>query len=427
MLLFTIMSLNAQVGIGTTTPDDSAALDITSTDSGFLMPRVALTATTDTATITGTEEESLLVYNTATINDVTPGFYYWNGTVWVALNATIPAAWELLGNAGTVAGTNFLGTTDGVDLVFKTNNVERLRIDNGDQIYATSTGGTEALPFYSFNGDIDTGIWTDGANNLSLGANAQEFLTLDGNAAEAIINNDGDDIDFRVRTSGNANGLFVDGGNDRVGILTNTPATTLNIAGVGSVVRIDNLNATNDANNNGTDLSPLAVNANGDIVIGGPTFLNNIPVDASSADTFLPAPISVSSADETLGIVTLHTENITLTQTTLVEVVFWTGTQVVTNSGGLITDGEPRLYGGLVTHTGTGEDIVYSSGTYTNSRTFGTITNAYFTIGGNGYMLLGPGNHTFELVGFAQGGNSGGYRVTFGGNGISRFQIIYHN
>lgn len=37
-------------------------------------------------------------------------------------------AWGLKGNSGTSAGTNFLGTTDNVDLVFKTNNIERVRI-----------------------------------------------------------------------------------------------------------------------------------------------------------------------------------------------------------------------------------------------------------------------------------------------------------
>lgn len=36
--------------------------------------------------------------------------------------------WDKFGNTGTSAGTNFLGTTDSVDLVFKTNNTERLRM-----------------------------------------------------------------------------------------------------------------------------------------------------------------------------------------------------------------------------------------------------------------------------------------------------------
>ena len=35
----------AQVGIGTTTPDASAKLEVSATDKGFLQPRVALNST----------------------------------------------------------------------------------------------------------------------------------------------------------------------------------------------------------------------------------------------------------------------------------------------------------------------------------------------------------------------------------------------
>ncbi|MES2130869.1 MAG: tail fiber domain-containing protein [Bacteroidota bacterium] len=45
----------------------------------------------------------------------------------VVLMPSSANAWQLLGNAGTTAGTNFLGTTDAQDLVFKTNNLERVR------------------------------------------------------------------------------------------------------------------------------------------------------------------------------------------------------------------------------------------------------------------------------------------------------------
>ena len=45
----------------------------------------------------------------------------------VVLIPSASNAWQLLGNAGTTAGTNFLGTTDAQDLVFKTNSVEHIR------------------------------------------------------------------------------------------------------------------------------------------------------------------------------------------------------------------------------------------------------------------------------------------------------------
>lgn len=71
----------AQIGIGTTTPDESSALDIRLANKGVLISRIALTGTTDNTTIPSAAN-SLAVYNTATINDITPGYYYWNDNVW---------------------------------------------------------------------------------------------------------------------------------------------------------------------------------------------------------------------------------------------------------------------------------------------------------------------------------------------------------
>lgn len=70
---------HAQVGINTTEPD--AILDVEATDSGILIPRVALTAANVAAPIT-TPTTSELIYNTASagtgVNAVTPGYYYWS-------------------------------------------------------------------------------------------------------------------------------------------------------------------------------------------------------------------------------------------------------------------------------------------------------------------------------------------------------------
>lgn len=75
---------NAQTGIGTNNPDNSAQLDIYSNKRGVLLPRLQLVKTTEAGPVTG-PVASLLIYNTATINDVTPGFYYWDGTKWLRI------------------------------------------------------------------------------------------------------------------------------------------------------------------------------------------------------------------------------------------------------------------------------------------------------------------------------------------------------
>jgi len=66
-----------------TPPDPSAMLDVQADDKGLLIPRVALTSTTDQSTI-ASPVTSLLVYNTNTASDVVPGFYYWEAK-WIPL------------------------------------------------------------------------------------------------------------------------------------------------------------------------------------------------------------------------------------------------------------------------------------------------------------------------------------------------------
>ncbi|NQY05340.1 MAG: hypothetical protein HRT68_03805 [Flavobacteriaceae bacterium] len=232
---------NAQIGIGTTTPDQSSILDVTSTNQGFLMPRVALTSTVDTATINGAEATALLVYNTATVADVTPGFYYWGGTFWIPLISTAPAAWELAGNAGTNPAADFIGTTDAIDVSFRVNNAQILRLNNNDQMLASATGGNEFRPFYSFASDTNTGIWTDGGDEFSLGAGGQEFITIDEGATEGdviIFNEDSDDINFRIESNNDNNIFYVDGGNDIIYVAQGSPYGPVDLftahAGAGS-------------------------------------------------------------------------------------------------------------------------------------------------------------------------------------------------
>jgi len=87
-------SLSSQVGIGTTTPDPSSSLDITSTDSGVLVPRVALSDVTNTSLDgTNTAATGLLIWNTnaAVTGGSGVGFYYFNGTSWERISTTAPS------------------------------------------------------------------------------------------------------------------------------------------------------------------------------------------------------------------------------------------------------------------------------------------------------------------------------------------------
>lgn len=216
-LCFAFPSAWAQVGIGTTSP--SAALDVPASNAaapsnkdGVLVPRInAFPATAPTAA-----QHGMLVFLTATVGTNNPGFYYWNQptTSWIGVGATLTNNWNLLGNAGTVPATNFLGTTDNQDIAFRRNNIRAAFIGNPDvaagnkntsfganALNAATTGtrntaiGTNVMPtngigamntavgdqaMFSNNGGAENSAFgvgalysnTSGASNTALGRNA---------------------------------------------------------------------------------------------------------------------------------------------------------------------------------------------------------------------------------------------------------------
>ncbi|GBL34761.1 hypothetical protein EMGBS15_03560 [Filimonas sp.] len=128
----------AQVGIGTTTPNASAKLQVDATDKGFLPPRVSLLATNDVATIPS-PATGLLIYNTATAgtspNNVTPGFYFYDGSKWQRLISQQPDA--------TVNFDKTTPTTTGV----------------------TFTPNTPASQDYVYVSSVDNSQWTYNGSN----------------------------------------------------------------------------------------------------------------------------------------------------------------------------------------------------------------------------------------------------------------------
>jgi len=85
-------SAYSQVGIGTLTPNKSAQLEVVSNDKGILIPQVKLTSTTDTASITSGNVNSLLVFATDVIGDIKPGYYYWYVDKWWRLGSSSDGA-----------------------------------------------------------------------------------------------------------------------------------------------------------------------------------------------------------------------------------------------------------------------------------------------------------------------------------------------
>lgn len=172
LLLFTL-GVKAQVGIGTTNPD--GALDVVSTTDGLVIPRVALTMTTNVLpVITGVESE--LVYNTATAGDVTPGFYYLSTATgpWVRIAASATTDWSTTGNTGIVDGTNYIGTAalTNVDVAFRRNNLAAGKISATSTSFGLGALNAGAASTSSAFGNSALAANTTGAANVAIGTSA---------------------------------------------------------------------------------------------------------------------------------------------------------------------------------------------------------------------------------------------------------------
>jgi hypothetical protein len=142
--------LSAQnVGIGTAVPNSTALLDLTSTTEGLLVPRMT---NTQMLAISSPATGDLVFNTTYTF------FYYYNGTAWVPIYSST-APWGLLGNAGTVATTNFLGTTDSIDFRIKTDNTQIFALTATGNIGVGATASAPTQPFVVI-GDAGVNIHT---------------------------------------------------------------------------------------------------------------------------------------------------------------------------------------------------------------------------------------------------------------------------
>ena len=186
IVYFITSNLIAQVGIGTTSPN--AQLDIRSNNQtapsntdGILIPKVD----TFPATNPGANQQGMLIYLTtvATFSSVSkqPGFYYWDNTTtnWIGIQTSLSSDWSLTGNSGTNTNTNFLGTTDNVDLIFKRNNRRAAFIGDGTfdpGTFNSNNGNTSFGDNSLLNPTVNIGTQT-GVRNSAFGVNVMPGLT----------------------------------------------------------------------------------------------------------------------------------------------------------------------------------------------------------------------------------------------------------
>src|SRR6056297_2662015 len=195
-LIFFVKSVNSQgVAVNTdgTNAHASAMLDVKSSSSGILIPRM----TQAQRNAISSPATSLLIYQT----DNTPGYYYWDGSAWVQLfmGEEIDPTWD--GDANT---TSDIGRTGKVGIGTTSPSVP-LYVDASSQ-----NGSAMIVDRYA----------SGGVASIQAGP-SNEYLMLEGQGTTGRVG-----INFY--SSGNVS--LANGGGD-VGIGTTSPAAKLHVDG----------------------------------------------------------------------------------------------------------------------------------------------------------------------------------------------------
>lgn len=178
MLLVTYCSFSQSVGIGTTSPDASAALEITANNKGLLIPRMNLAS----INAIPNPARGLLVYDSAAnqlmVNIGTAAIPNWQ-----AVTGNSGNAWSLNGNAGIDPLNQFIGTKDDRPLRFRVNNIKAGEVNHllGNVFLGLGAG------FSNITGSSNTAIGdsslfanTSGEVNTAIGRQTLRFNTTGG-------------------------------------------------------------------------------------------------------------------------------------------------------------------------------------------------------------------------------------------------------
>ncbi len=291
-----------KVGDNPGTRNANSALEIESTNKGVAFPRIALTATNSknplnagTGPLTGT-----IVYNTATAgsspNNVTPGFYYWDGTAWQRM---------LQGTTGT-AGTYTKVTTDAFGRVTSGTTLSASDIPSLDWSKIT-TGKPTTVAGYGITDAVST----------------SRTLTINGTTLDLSANRS-----FSVGTVTSASVVSANGFTGSVATATSTPAITIGTSITGLL------------KGNGTAISAA---------VAGTDYL--APFGSQTANTFYAAPNGAAGTPAFRAIVAADIP--TLNQNTTGTAANVTGTVAVANGGtGLTTTTAYGVILGGTTDTG---------------------------------------------------------------------------
>jgi hypothetical protein len=395
---YSLFSQNVAINTTGAVANSSAMLDVDATNMGILVPRVALTATTDVVTVAA-PANSLLVYNSATAGAgataVIPGYYYYStaANAWIRL-LNNGDAWLTTGNY--MAANGVFGTLTNYSIILGTNNFARGAFMNTGELFLNP-----GLTF--FNGDVFSSYGT--GTQYALNA----YFSGAGIGNAGYFQNTSTSVN-----SGTADFLI---GGASWGIWTDIQSTTNTHPAVAGVTRT--LTSTGVAGAvNSTSTITILVGGSGGAFISPTTGVYATASNATSSGALFSGNNVAAGAPATGAGSSSNGSSIG---------VYGAATTVASGTGGVFAGnggGYSTLAGGSgIAATGTGVGIM-GIGTTAGSGTGGAFgaNNLAITTLVAGSGVSGIGN-TVGIAGFVSGNNAGsmgGYFERNGGTFVAR-------
>lgn len=181
-----IYSTYAQtVGVGTTTPNGNAILDVTvpdpaTTPQGMLFPRLTTAQRTALAGAMGAADEGMVVYDTDDVN-----IYKWDGTTWIAVGGT---------DSDWVSGGGFVYNTTDLIGIGTTTPVGPFHVavdqdGTADSLFIVDAGanvGIGTIPSGTYKIEINGNIGTVGIDEISDRRWKKDITTLEGSLSNVM-------------------------------------------------------------------------------------------------------------------------------------------------------------------------------------------------------------------------------------------------
>ena len=340
----------------------SAASDVAVSGSLYVTSNISVTGNTNTSFLQAVSASIAdLTVNTINFELVSVSSFTTNSLKVVAATS-LDSTLDVTGNATFDSTVSIVGATriQGVTSIDNTLDV------SGNATFA----GTISVPTDKkifLDGGGDTYIIESATNVVSHFAGTRENLKV--GYTGVAINEGGADVDFRVESDGNANMLFVDGGNNKVGIGTNTSDGTLHVhtASAGSVAASGYADELVLENSTTGGMSILTPDANYSVVyFGSPTNATGAQVSYSYDASLLQIATGVVG-DSVILKADNNVANLTLSGASGSELATFAGNVRLSSAGGYglgINDAAPNTNAKLTVTSdasGTSNSIVYQA------------------------------------------------------------------